>query len=141
MATNTNDKALQQLLNISGKKVDMKLLWENASPTSTLSTFAKQKITLDLTEYSAFVIIIRHSTGSPGQSSQLIMDKDASHYVSLVNAAGAGGYIQNRYRVFTCSNDEVIAGDAWFGRSDTGEKIDNSVAIPTSIYGIKGVKK
>lgn len=138
MATNTNDKALQQLLNISGKKVDMKLLWENASPTST---FAKQKITLDLTEYSAFVIIIRYSTGSLGQSSQLIMDKDVSHYVSLVNAAGAGGYIQNRYRVFTCSNDGVIAGDAWFGRSDTGEKTDNSVAIPTSIYGIKGVKK
>ena len=52
------------------KKVEIKLLWENASPSSS---FENQTISLDLSNYNAVIVNLNHSNSIPAVQSSIFV--------------------------------------------------------------------
>lgn len=111
---------------LGGLKMD--LLWVNASPASS---FAAQSVTLDLTEYTHFLIFvsIKSSTGIEVYG---ICEKAGKY---RIGAAGT----TNRFRDATPSDGGIALSDGYNVTKYDSATVYNDEMVPTRIYGIKGV--
>lgn len=129
--------ALEALLALGG--IQIKKLWENASPTSS---FLSQKITLDLSEYEYFLFGFK-----------LDVSKGEVYYQIVSKFNGSDTYLwsikdmRSSYEPLFLTR-AVSAHDsyAWFGdgaykplSQPTASFNRNTDVIPVVIYGIKGV--
>lgn len=125
MANSITDKAIQQLF-CDGVKIVKK--WTNAKPTSS---FAAQKITVDLNGYDFIKIEAAASTTSPKiVETEIPINKTGSLVKELISSL--------RYREITAVTTSGVTfgvGEVavWGGNATT----DNSQIIPINIYGIK----
>lgn len=123
---------------INSAKIEMHLLWENASPTSS---FAAQTVELDLSEYEFVLIGATHrytndiphdgrtSVGGifrKGYSTELMLPWKTD------GSSSAYGYIR---RSVTVSVDGIAFGGGYYAKT-----AGDWAAIPVYIYGIKGVQ-
>lgn len=123
--------ALEALLALGG--IQIKKLWENASPTSS---FAAQRISLDLSEYTHTIVLGKLSATT--QAKDMFMTPvGETGMINFSYGAGSGG-AASYYRVFntSASGIEFVGGNFAY---TSVEKTANDAAIPYIIYGIKGV--
>lgn len=102
----------------------MDLLWENASPDSE---FPVQTLDIPTTQYRMFWIEARYKTGKLPAGSTIVRYGQAG-LLSMYNGA-------NYYRIFNPNSSGMNVKSGW--KYSTSETEDNTVVIPTRIYGIK----
>lgn len=105
--------------------INIDLLWTNASPTSE---FAKQTISLNLSNYKMVYIVIRRSTTNNNLHNSLVVKKGESGFIF----AYLGGYGLLYREIESVSNSGVN-----FGVGVMQGSTDNQYGIPIYIYGIK----
>ena len=112
--------------------VTMKLVWENANPTSE---FKSQKINMDLSEYTHVLAVFKFATTTNYYISHIGINGVAS-LVSFSYGSANGVYAP--YRNFTAQSSGVTFGSAWNPVANTETQSDLYL-IPYRVYGIKGV--
>lgn len=127
MAYSEIDKAVQKLVTMTGKKVEIKKVWENASPTSV---FAAQTVKVDTTGAKFAIIPYLYArnyvTGGVG-----IVDWHNS------SISFAENYNMFRHALLTDSGVQFSAGK--IALTYANQKDDNERVVPTEIYIVKGV--
>lgn len=123
--------ALEALLALGG--IQIKKLWQNASPTSS---FAAQRISLDLSEYT-HVIVLGKLSATTQAKDMFMTPVGETGMINFSYGAGSGG-AASYYRAFntSASGIEFLGGNFAY---TSVEKTANDAAIPYIIYGIKGV--
>ena len=114
----------------------MKLLWENANPTSE---FPAQQIFVNFKEYNLAIVRFSRDTGGGYQTAVCVKNKeiDASTagYISIPGLSKKG-VAARRYVKMT--DDYMNFGGGNFDTSSTDSTPNNFAMIPVEIYGIKG---
>lgn len=110
-------------------------LWENPNPTAA---YAAQKLSLDLSEYPLVMVTAKFKNGT---------NRDADTYVSAIAAKNIHGMVQftwgdtttltNTGRVFKADDSGIQFYNTQ--RGGTEDSSMNSYAVPTRVYGIRGV--
>lgn len=114
----------------AGGGMSMELIWENQSPTSS---FASQTTAMDLSDYDALLIVYRNSTTSSVYTSMIL---PIGYSMRLL---GSASYLMV-YRDTTITEDGVKYGSGQSVRTyGSAPTADNTMMIPRTIYGIKGV--
>ena len=108
---------------------EMKLLWENASPTSE---FSAQTISLDLSKYTHVCVIANNSFMNDVAlvGGTIVPVGEAVVLFGIMNGAVS-------WRVVETSASGVVAQTALA----TPTQADNRLIIPYQIYGVKGVSE
>ena len=119
----TTNAELESLLNIPNLKLKSKLLWTNASPTSS---FTAQTITLTDASYDLIAIRFKWSSSDNGGGAPLVCIKGAGQ-------SGATSYESNRVQRYATYND---TGTVTFSAGIYNGSSNNSYCIPTQIWGI-----
>lgn len=111
------------------QRISMKLLWTNPNHTSE---FTNKTVSLDLSEYSA-VLIEFHGISEAITLAKYIKKGNAAHLYVPYNAFYS--------RSASVNDNGVVFGDCAYPTTYNGWTMQtiNSVAIPKTIYGIKGV--
>ena len=117
-----------ELLEEIAGKLEMELLWTNASPTSN---FAAQNISLDLSGYDEALVYFRVATDQYGIISARGAIGDGA--VTSFIWGDTGGY---GHRWTDLTTTQVKFYGASYNKAS-----NNKYCIPVAIYGIKGVKK
>ena len=121
------DNALQQLLKMS---IEVKLLWENASPSSE---FPAQKILIDLAEYDFYMIENNTWTDALWKTCGVA---ECGGIMSVINYITLENRASIIARTATHTSDGLIfSGSRYF--NDLVNSSSNSGCIPIKIYGIK----
>ncbi|MBQ5900532.1 MAG: hypothetical protein IIW86_01595 [Clostridia bacterium] len=112
---------------VQGGGMTMTLLWTNPSPTVA---FAAQTVSLDLSSYEAVMVKFFTVTDTPRYFTHIMFIDGNSWAVSAI-----GGSASNRYnRLVTVSTTGLVFTNGYMnGTSGTKN------AVPTEIYGIKGM--
>ena len=114
----------------------MKLLWENAKPTSE---FPAQQIFVDFKGYDLAIVRFSRDGGGGYQTAVCVKNKeiDASTagYIS-VSGVSKKGVAARRYVKMT--DDYMNFGGGHFDTSSTDSTQNNFAMVPVEIYGIKG---
>ena len=129
------DNALRQSMQDQIKK---KKLWTNASPTSS---FASQKVSLDLTNYSGVDIEVGYNNGADAPINTFECPIGRYVRVVVVGPLSTSSSIYGVSRAAEVDADGITFGDTTskaFNTSGNGE-INNARAIPLNIYGIKNI--
>lgn len=118
MATKQNEynQALQNLVKMNRKKIEIKKVWTNASPTSA---FPNQTLKLNLSSYDFVIILFK-------------LDKNGrvtSPAITPVGHAGVSAY-GNNMRYFLVHTNDITFDSV---------SPSTSVMIPYAVYGVKGV--
>lgn len=141
MATNQNEynQALQNLIKMSGKKIEIKKVYQNASPASG---FSEQLVTIDFGDVKEGDLIAIEALMSTGDTykrkSTFIARYEIDSSVTLnfvyTNSAKVAGF----YRLVTIKNNGLYLYAGWASTvsSDTQNKAS---CIPVAVYIIKGV--
>lgn len=138
MATNQNeiDQALQDLILMNRKKIEVKKVWSNASSTST---FKGQSVNAN-TKNADFVIVTERYSTSAGSSEVFAIIPTMGGYLrSLAGAEYSTTGYCSRWVEFTTS--KVTFGDNYLKQinTSTGGSVNNTYQIPLAIYTVKGV--
>ena len=117
--------------------VEIKKLWENASPTSS---FAAQTIALDLSGYDYILAFVGFATNNTSESNEILRIGVSGRFMTT-SSIGSNQYYMTMYtRVLSVSATGVTFEDAYKHRYDQNTcTTTNGNMIPTVIYGIKGV--
>lgn len=118
---------------LNGGGMGMKLLWENANPTSA---FAAQNIALANSDYDQ--LTIQYATGSLVKS--VTISKGDSALLDMAwSAASSGSYMYNedRYMTYIDSTHYAVGAGRWQAPNVTSSTADNTRCIPLRVYGIK----
>ena len=106
--------------------VEMELLWENASPTSS---FAAQTISLDLSVYD--LVMLEFTASTTWYIRQVFISNiGGNFYYRVVDGAGK---VYNRTCVINRNGIQFEVGQE-------GTSRNNDLCLPTKIYGVKGVQ-
>ena len=124
--------ALEALLALGG--IQIKKLWENASPSSN---FAGQTISLDLSDYQHIGVVGALSATSLSKNVFISFVGEAG-IINFAYGAGNSG-AASYYRTFNASVSGIQFNNGYFART-SADTDNNSAAIPCIIYGIKGVQ-
>lgn len=116
---------------LNDSKLSMELLWENASPQSE---FAKQTVSLDLSEYDMVEISFNLQTGVLAISHQLKCKVDGGRVT-----ASTPGTTKYARRSTNVSMTGINFGDCSSYSSSNDATTTNGSLIPVYVYGIKGV--
>ena len=109
--------------------VEMVLLWENASPTST---FAAQNVAIaNITDYDMLLIECSYASDGPYRYSCLFKAEVGAIGISHIMWASTGNYSHRQV--------EVIETGIAFGPGHRTGKEANGYTIPLRFYGLKGV--
>ena len=121
--------------------VEMKKLWEKASP---VTAFAAQTISVDLSGYDYIEVHYRASAFGTYKS-QVCKVGEIVHLDCVTGSSGAveGGYCLSVFRIGTVSNTGIAFSKTVLIKQHGSDKAvfeeNNSYAVPTRIFGIKGV--
>lgn len=123
-------------------RIGYDLLWTNPNGTTTGSTFAAQKLSLDLSKYSFLCIIVIGSTESNSTFNPSI--KTGYGYCRFSNLVpiesdeiytlNSGGVMRQATRKLTADSTGIEFQDAI---NHTDRSVMNTMLIPLKIYGIK----
>lgn len=125
-----------------------KLLWENASPTSS---FEPQTITLDLSQYKQIEIIFKApdansfmSWNAEGFEIPMVLSVGSARAVSVPRLGGdriGNAIVISSFRYVNVKTDGIDFDHNWgmTGAGYAAMGIDNTCFVPLKIYGIKGV--
>lgn len=133
MATNQNEynQALQNLILMNRKKIEIEKVWENASPSSL---FNAQSITIqNLQNYDYILMTGAYSTGSYRNSLILSLTAigDKSSFCIAANIIAT--------RHITIESNKITFGAGYQVNTYGGSSmIANDVCIPREIYLLKG---
>ena len=133
---NEYNQALQNLILMDRKKIEIKKVWTNASPTST---FGPQKITITDDNYDAIDMVFLFSTNyaqTVGKM-RIWLNTTRRHILNATWGSNATRGVSP-----SKSNGKIVlnveTGNNYvFG--STGSANNNSYAIPLEAYGVKGV--
>lgn len=117
--------------------IQMKELWQNASPTSN---FAAQSTDINLSGYDAVLIKCRTSTGSTETASYIGFVGEnilMNHVYNLTNSSVPGDCV--RKATITTSEITYTVGQSK-DHTDTAAVARANMMIPYVVYGIKGVQ-
>lgn len=108
-----------------------KLVWTNASPTSS---FAAQTVALDLSSFQEVQIVYRYSTSDSDvvQSTQMINSGNITAY--FFQGFPNSGAIGARRRYAEATSTGVVFSEAQNKSGTSAASTDNSAMIPTLIY-------
>ena len=119
--------------------IDMDLLWENASPTSS---FAAQTISLDLSNYRGiYVIALAVKADSNSYLNDIFLKKGIK--ISFArNTSGQANFPTVGTAVFaarpyTFQDSGIDIGDCYFAYDSWMYALDNGYLVPYKIYGIR----
>jgi len=142
MASNSKqdeyNKALQNLLAMSGKKVEIKKVWENANPTSN---FSEQDISVDLSDADFVLVETFYATDTLTYVQTHIAALDLT-YISYLLAQAAYSSIGYHTRPFKASVSGVHFHNNYMKGSITSTSagtVNNKYQIPAAIYTVRGV--
>lgn len=125
MATKQNEynQALQNLVKMNRKKIEIKKVWTNASPTSA---FGAQ--TLRISTTADYILILTN------RGEIIVVPKNAKG----ISYYGCEAYANQR--TFTYTNNSLVVTNSQVLRSSSaGWQTDNTVLKPWYIFEIKGV--
>lgn len=137
MATNQNEnnQALQNLILMNRKKIEIEKVWSNASPTST---FRAQQVTIVDNDYDAIDMVFLFSTkyAQTVGTMRIWLNTTRRHILN-----GTWGSNATRGISPSKSNGKIILNieAASNYQSASNSSSDNSYAIPHEAYGVKGV--
>ena len=130
----TNPKAARENLEITPENIgamSMKLLWENASPSSA---FADQTLSIDLTGYNFVIIPTTSANTSVWIKPNFVFEVGKQSEFILTNSNSAFE------RSIIINNEGITFGKGCIYTLATSSKNENNIyVIPQRIYGIKGV--
>ena len=111
------------------------VLWENPNPTSNFSAtnLTNQTLGVDLSEYSVIYVYVKNFTVG-GYFSVCKCHKN----LPITLTAPVGKYVHTRNCNLTDSQIEIDTGYAT-STTDGTTTVNNDVAIPIKIWGVKGV--
>lgn len=120
--------------------IQIKKLWENASPTST---FSAQTISLTIGSTSKALIVyaVKYYNGSSEVTGYKIEIIDVGKCGVLENASMANStsyYVNNKQRSADVKTSGVSFGNGYVTRVTMAPIMDNNGCIPIAIYEIKG---
>lgn len=125
-------KILKQIIykinTLNKNKIEIVKLWENASPTSS---FGKQTVSLDLSDYGLIIADGIESTTESKNVSALAVKGKIHRLICLYNA--------RQVREFTANDNGVTFENAYHASLDGVMASNNACMIPIAIYGVKGV--
>ena len=141
MATSQNElnQALQNLITMNGKKIEIKKVWSNASPTSL---FPPQDVTISANEGDLIGIEFESQTGATDRRiTWLTVKTRATTELGTVQSTSDGGAIFVTRRLVTIIDSNTINFDKGYYRyiGDTNKRHDG-YSVPTAIYIAKGVQ-
>lgn len=122
--------------------VNIVKLWENASPTSS---FEPQTLGSDVLadlpiNYDLINIVCNSNIANTYKIAIIIPSYDNNSSAFILNHVyGNNNKILGRYRGGTVNADSILLKSGYETTPST-DAVDNSMMVPTQIYGIKGVK-
>lgn len=133
---------LKALTTSTNKKTEINLLWTNPNPTSS---FAAQKVSLDLSGYDMIEIVsysrIGQDTNYNGYTSGKFLKGKAGNISNACFIGASIDYIYLMSRPFSSNNTGITfeKGSTLYTNSNshTATVTSNSSIIPYQIYGIK----
>ena len=126
------NKALQNLLAMSGKKAEIKKVWENASPTSS---YPKQEIPHDIdSACDAVSIICRLSTTNPIERVSTFR-RGQTGELSVTGLYGDRLTTAQRNVAYGTNKRYTVSGGVYF--NDLVNRNSEDVCIPLAMYEIK----
>lgn len=131
-----------EITELNNAKIEIKLLWENASPTSN---FSAQTISLDLSDADMVMIKFKAqaSSTSTTRNNAFGFVGEQIPLVGYLNLGAGSNTAEFSYRLATISTTEIAFGKGYkksTGSSATGEE-KTERSTPVEIYTIKGVQK
>lgn len=141
-SVNSGWSTWRRLLNEDEKFTQTKLLWVNASTTSSL---ANTTLSLDLTDYDLVHIeFLTNCSSGAWKSYRVTMTVPVNHDTEWKNYK-AVGYSETganmAFRAFHMGNNTVRFGESYYAATygATSLTTNNNLYIPLRIYGVKGV--
>ncbi len=138
---NESNQALQNLILMNRKKIKIKKVWQNASPSSK---FLSQEIPhdIDTTDCDWVVMIVRLKTGADAESiaeNAVIFRAETNGELSISGTISGRRGTATRTASFGANNPKryTIGGGVYF--NDLVNTNDNDVCIPVVMYEVKGV--
>lgn len=136
---NESNQALQNLILMNKKKIEIKKVWENASPGSD---FSRQTIELNVTDAS-FILVAFKVTKNSSLWGVAILTCDGNSYI--IDAPYNTDYTSSGTVIGTAFRGAVYkSGGVQFGKGYSKDHLDkNSVErpafiIPVKIFAVKG---
>lgn len=126
------NKALQNLLAMSGKKIEIKKVWENAAAGSA---FRDQTITVESGD--AYIVVCRTHTNDGNNTISCIAFE--SIRTILVGRGFSNAPLGIVTRALQCSSGNLIFSKGYSQNTYGSDTENNSVMIPIKIYSMKGV--
>ena len=114
----------------------MELLWTNSSPNSA---FGEQNISIsNKTSYRAFIVIVKEDTSKVHMNNFLVVNGTRTIAQSIWYGSYANKYYSRNLNAETNSTSIAIGPCTLYSDlTSATTTINNNVAIPISIYGIK----
>lgn len=108
-----------------------KLLWTNSNPSAT---FTPQTVNIDLTNYESILVEVKSSTSSDNLTSCIgyIKKGTISGYIGVARPISSTNAASGTRLVTSVSDTGVTFGDFKYGTTS-----DNTIGIPTKIYGLR----
>lgn len=130
-----------EITELNNAKIEMKLLWTNASPSSS---FSAQDVALDLSSYAGVIIEYCHHTSRPNDLRSAFCEVGKtlvlqSIYSDFYNGSDANGNPQYAYRRASISESKVGFATGFYATGTGKVAEDKKIDVPYKIYGIKGV--
>ena len=126
--------SIKDLFTLIGNNfIQKKLLWTNASPSTD---FAKQTISIDLSNYKQIEVIMRVRSNNPALTSNII---DVNVGEIGQNICAFGGKVANRVYNITSDKQGIFFSYAYVTNAYGSDVPDNAWCIPYKIYGIKNI--
>lgn len=115
-------------ITVAGGGMEMELLWENASLTSS---FAPQTVSINFEECDLFLIVAVHAVDAPITCfSNIIKPGDKGSIRTFAKGV-------QHFRDFDSTNTGITFANTF--KPNSSDSINN-YTIPYKVYGIKGVK-
>lgn len=133
MASNELDKAIQNLIAMPNKKIEITKVWENASPTSQ---FVAQSVSIGTVSPNDFVMIKAKYAPTETRTITTLCKIGSRGEIVRLSSSWATTFSTREFSV-TGTQVQFEAGRVvvFNGTIST----DNKVVVPTEIYVIKGV--
>ncbi len=116
-------------------KTDMVSLWYNPSPRST---FAAQKLALDLSGYS-YIAIIPNYNDDATRRGPLWLSQSPSSSAGFMSIVMANDAIVASRRITNIETDGITFSDAYVSTKGAVGTANNKYCVPLQIFGFKGV--
>lgn len=137
-STNSNVTSIgNRVTSVENSKIEMKLLWANAS---TGSDFAAQSLTLSLSDYSGVIITYPHYKGQGCIRSVFIAMGTEGCMQSINGLEGQTGAVQNGIRYVTVNTSSIKFNGGNYAQAGGSFSANNGICVPYRIYGVKGAK-